>query len=403
MIKLGSFDSQVSGRTIDAYKNSVRKTTRVGVDEISGGSDKLTFKKHIPSSHQSMTVIDVQNGLRDIGFYTGGEASGICGYRTISAIRLFQEYVRSVEKIECIPDGLLGPTTQGHLMRWIQDGHRMTWQTAIDKWNAGDTAGTEYQDWLDLCVKTKAKYQLNPSRMLQLVEDYSKDTDTAKVANWDFDPRHMHMIGIRRNEIKGKFDDVILFLIKGLVFKFQGSTEPGESSHRRGLPFLVQGQHDYHFGWHRRQYLALRPAHLNNGVLIVRSKNNKELDAQDLKNGLEVNATINIHWGGKGIKFNINKWSAGCQVINGSGYINPEDELIDCSSFVATNNRTIGRGKTRGAYNVLVDLATALSIDMDTSIIKYMLLNESDLDLSPNLKVKLSSDRERVGQFINRL
>ena len=134
-----------------------------------------------------------------------------------------------------------------------------------------------------------------------------------------------------------------------------------------------------------------------------RNKNNKELDAQDLKNGLEVNATINIHWGGKGIKFNINKWSAGCQVINGSGYINPEDELIDCSSFVATNNRTIGRGKTRGAYNVLVDLATALSIDMDTSIIKYMLLNESDLDLSPNLKVKLSSDRERVGQFINRL
>ena len=69
-------------------------------------------------------------------------------------------------------------------------------------------------------------------------------------------------------------------------------------------PFLVQGQHDYHFGWHKKTYLALRPQ--NKGVLIVRSKGDMRLDEADLANGLQVEGTINVHWGGLGLKRDVN-------------------------------------------------------------------------------------------------
>lgn len=400
MIRLGSFDVQVNQSNLRAYEKLVQDTTRVALKDISSDSDRLVFKQHRPGSSRNMTVQEVQTGLKQLGFFPGGKIDGICGYRTLSAIRLFQEYVRSVEKHPCLPDGLFGPATQSHLSRWMTNNHRMKWQPMIDNWQAGQSDQSEFYQWLDLCTKAKAKYQLNPSAMLRKVNEFNAKTDTKKITEWDFDPRHMHMIGIRRSEHNGKFDDIILFLIKGLVFKFQGSTEPGSSTHRKGMPFLVQGQHDYHFGWHRRQYLALRPNNLDHGVLVVRSANNKVLDERDLDNGLEANPTINIHWGGKGIRFNVNNWSAGCQVINGSGYINPDNELVDCSSFVATNNKQVTHSKTRGAYNVLVDLVTALSGDMNTPVVKYMLLDESDLKLSPELASKLRSIRERAGVFI---
>lgn len=33
----------------------------------------------------------------------------MCEYRTRAAMRLFQQYVRSVEKLPCVPDGRFGP------------------------------------------------------------------------------------------------------------------------------------------------------------------------------------------------------------------------------------------------------------------------------------------------------
>jgi hypothetical protein len=132
--------------------------------------------------------------------------------------------------------------------------------------------------------------------MLQLVNTFAGKSDTRKVAQADFDPRQIHFVGVRRNDAPNKFDDVFVLLMKGLVFKFQGSTEPGASWNAAGAPFLVQGQHDYHFGWHKSQYLALRPE--SRGVLVVRSKGDMRLDDADLNKGLEANATINVHWGG---------------------------------------------------------------------------------------------------------
>jgi hypothetical protein len=205
----------------------------------------------------------------------------------------------------------------------------------------------------------------------------------------------MQLIGLRRAEITGKFDDVFVLLAKGLVFKFLGSTEPGATKDPRGLPFLVPGQHDYHFGWHQRKYLALRPQ--GAGVLVLRSRNNKVLDEADLTGALEPNASINIHWAGRGLKGDINDWSEGCQVINGSLYMNPEGRLIDCTSFAAINNGEVASNpaRTRAAYNVLQDLVTALGSDLSPTL-KYTLLTEEDLALHADLAVSMAQARELV-------
>ena len=400
MMVLGCCDSNISQTAFHAYEQLVEGIARVPMAEVRDGGDKLTFKKHTPDDKQPMTVRQVQQALSASGFFPGGAADAICGYRTLSAIRLFQEYVRTVEKLPCDPDGRFGPQSQSHLKRWIDSGNKTEWTPTIEGWQAGTLAQAEYTEWLSLLGKVKDKYVDNPNRMLQMVNAFAGATDTKKVTQWDFNPSHIHLIGIRRNEFSGKFDDVFVLLIKGLVFKFQGSTEPGASSNPSGTPFLVQGQHDYHFGWHRRQYLALRPH--GKGVLVVRSKDDKRLDDRDLDNGLEANASINIHWGGKGGRFDVKTWSEGCQVINGTLYINHNNEFIDCSGFAARNNTEVAenRAKTRGAYNVLLDLVTALSGDTGSSTVKYMLLTEQDLDLDPKLMQGLADARAEAGRRI---
>jgi hypothetical protein len=241
---------------------------------------------------------------------------------------------------------------------------------------------TEFTDWLALLGKVKEKYLASPTPMLRLVNAFAGKTDTRKVSEWDFAPDAIHLIGIRRSEKINKFDDLFVLLMKGLVFKFQGSTDPGATSNPAGAPFLVQGQHDYHFGWHKSQHLALRPS--DKGVLVVRSKGDFKLDDADVSKGLEANSTIHVHWGGKGLTFDVKTWSEGCQVINGSAYIGPNGQRVDCSSYVALNNGEIEKdaSKTRGAYSLLADLVIGLGSDLPGNTVRYMLLTEQDLSSS---------------------
>jgi peptidoglycan hydrolase-like protein with peptidoglycan-binding domain len=386
MIELGSCDPGVSDAACAAYEKEVEQITRLPLNQVQAGADKIVTQRLAAAGPDLMSVSDVQRGLKTIGFFPGAVVDGICGYRTLSAIRLFQEYVRTVEKIDCVPDGRFGPRSQQHLQRWLDKSLRPDW-----------AARPEYTDWLALLEQVKAQYLARPNRMLQMVNAHGA-SDTRPVAQWDFSATGSpHLIGVRRTEFSGKFDDVFVLLLKGLVFKFQGSTEPGASDNPRGAPFLVQGQHDYHFGWHKKTYLALRPQ--GKGVLVVRSKNDKRLDEADLAGGLEAEPSINVHWGGMGMARDVNSWSEGCQVINGAVYINSNDDLIDCSAFCAVSPSQAtdrGTGRTRGAYNVLVDLVTALASDVPGNAVRYTLLAEQDLDLSPGLKLGLAQARDRV-------
>jgi hypothetical protein len=333
--------------------------------------------------------------------FPGGRVDGICGYRTRSAIRLFQEYVRSVERVGCVPDGRFGPETQRHLQRWLSTGQVVNWASPV---TSGRPDGQplrapfsdEHAEWLALLAAVRGKYVAEPTEMQRLVKAFPGLTDTRKIADWNLSTGAIHLVGIRRSVRTNKFDDLFVLLIKGLVFKFQGSTDPGATSHPLGAPFLVFGQHDYRFGWHKSQHLALRPA--DRGVLVVRSKGDFRLDQSDLRNGLEANPTIHVHWGGKGLTFDVNNWSEGCQVINGSAYIGPEGQRVDCSSFAARNNGEIAANplKTRGAYNVIVDLVLGLGSDLPGNAVHYTLLPEADLSVnaSPQLAMARQSGME---------
>ena len=95
-------------------------------------------------------------------------------------------------------------------------------------------------------------------------------------------------------------------------------------------------------------------------------------------------------------------WSEGCQVINGSVYIAPNGGLIDCTAFAAINQDELQANpqKTRGAFNVVVDLVTALASDLPGNTVKYTLLAEADLAMSPPLAERMASNRERVAKAV---
>ncbi|MEK7727524.1 MAG: hypothetical protein AAB354_03875, partial [candidate division KSB1 bacterium] len=253
----------------------------------------------------------------------------------------------------------------------------------------------EYAKWMKLLGLVKQKYVAAPSKMLQMVNQFTRPSDTIKPADWDFNPNKIHLVGVRRHEAKpGErvFDDVFILLIQGMTFKFYGSTEPGATDNPKGAPFLAQGQHHFRFAWHKlsdhnRVYHALKP--LNHGVLSVRSRDFMLTDA-DLATGLECNNSINIHWGGEGMGV-IGAWSEGCQVMVGKGYLNHNEKPINCSSYAAPNYAKLGKVEngiyqTKGAYTMLGDLVAALSgAERDDNVLRYMLLYEADLALNPEI------------------
>ena len=397
MIELGSMDADVSDATFRAYTAEVERLTRRTLAEVQESNDKITPKRLAATTSATMSVAAVQRALKALGFFPGASVDGICGYRTLSAIRLFQEYVRSVENLPCTPDGQFGPKSQAHLERWMAGALRPNWSDTVAAWSANAQGRGEYAAWLALLERVKQQSLATPGTVQQLVNAFHGPSDTRPVATWDFTSSgNVHLIGIRRAEMQGKFDDIFVLLIKGLVFKFQGTTEPGASENPAGPPFLVPGQHDYHFGWHKSSYLALRPQ--STGVLVVRAGANKVLDDADYAHGLEPNATINIHWGGKGMTRDVKNWSEGCQTINGTVYMNASNHVVSCAAFTAADPKeaSTNPARTRGAYNVLLDLVSALASDITNGALKYMLLTESDLALAPTLAQGLADARVDV-------
>src|SRR5262245_50890381 len=398
MITLGTYDSNVQSSALDEYIEHAKKLTGVETweNKLRGEKDG-EWAEFRPLSGSAMTVADAQRFLREAGIFPSGKLDGICGYRTLSAIRLFQEYVRAVEGDAGIgsPDGVMGPKTIAHADRWRAKNQKAEWADV----SAADPT-REYAQWMSLLRIVKEKYVAAPNAMLRKLNEHTQPSDTVKVPNWDFDPTKIHLIGVRRNETaieagagERKFDDVFVLLIRGLAFKFFGSTDPGASANPKGAPFLTQGQHLYRFGWHKlsdlnRVFHALKP--LSSGVLVVRSKDMVLNDA-DLAGGLERNDSINVHWGGEGL-LNVGRWSEGCQVIAGKGYINHNDAEVNCSEYAATKYDQLGVKnekkvyQTKAAYNVMTDLVAALSgAGQDDNVVKYILIYERDLELSPEI------------------
>lgn len=334
-------------------------------------------------------IASLQASLQGLGFYPTGDVDGVFGYRTRSAVRLFQHYVRFAEGDAAIgvPDGVAGPKTAAALARWRESGNRFDSLPG-----RGSLASDDFGDWLALLSKVRQAWQDKSDSPAQASHAFGGPTDTLRLSQWNTDPMSIHLLGIRRkagqSSNKRSNDDAFVLLLGGrYVWKFTGSTDPNPSlAERKDEPYLVPGQHVYRFGWHKlgtdRVYRALKPA--QSGPLVFRDRDDDDaLSAADMLAGASANDSINIHWSGRGTS----NWSAGCQVIAGKSYLDTTGRVVDCSPFASvTYGGLAGNAGTRGAYDVFVDAMSIVARSIrhrDSERIHYTLLREEDLALGP--------------------
>lgn len=401
-----------------------------------------------PKSTPGTNIKNLQTFLQDHGFMPGARLDGVFGYWTLASLRLFQEYIRTVEEVGGIeevgmPDGRVWKTTHKHMMRWQAAKHYCTW--GLNKVLSDNSkkpkkakSSKEYDLWLKLLTQIKThnenllkggkekvkKGELLKLLQLQDIENFSKTNDTRKISEWSTERSEIHLIGIRRQQdksarVRGN-DDLFILLMNGMVFKFWGSTDPHPAQSRKREPYLAEGQHKYRLAWHKvgdskeeriskRIYKALRP--YSKGVLVHRDWSlNDFLSKDDIRHGFEnqkpnipklsnPNTTINIHWTFDG-KTN---WSAGCQVITGRSYINNEGKLIDCSTYSAAAYSSLsaisqsGVRRSRGAYTFVSDFILAYS-KADTDHVLYTLCNDEVIDKfgDPKLQGLLALQSQRI-------
>lgn len=348
-------------------------------------------------------VLRLQQFLFNAGFMPRCAFDGVFGYVTQAAVRLFQEYVRTVGGVtNIVPDGIVGSGTMQHVKRWKQENKTSEWGKMSSK-NPSKT----YANWIQLLQQAKQHYSNNPGPILQHLNTLQNTYATKKPSEWKFNTKDIHLIGIRRKQaqsaIRRENDDLFVLLINGMAFTFWGSTDASVNmAGRKHEAFLIEGQHLYRFGWHKisvekKIYRALKPLD-HRGVMIIRdwdddnaytNKDIKVKDSHGRLKGLRVNPSINIHWTGIGRS----NFSAGCQVIAGKSYLNHKNELQDCSRFASTSygGLTNSNKKTKGAYNVFTDLILCYA-PKEVTHLYYTLGREASLNLSSNFGGSYATD-----------
>jgi hypothetical protein len=340
------------------------------------------------SSVSGQAVADLQRQLREIGFFPRGAIDGVYGYRTRSAVRLFQEYVRAVESRHDIGhvDGEAGDKTQQQIKRWMSENRKPDLGGSRD----------QYKQAMEGLRQLQKHFKAANPKGIQLLNAHAAGTASRSVDDWTYREEDIHLIGIRRNENevfrdgKGKTrranDDIFVLLLNGMRLACRGSTNPSPSVAKRpDQAFLLRGQHAYRFGWHKIKGTEQAPAKTNvyrafkpkvpAGPLIVRAIG--DLLTDDSFRSAAPNPGINIHWSGSGTA----NWSAGCQVVAGMKYINYRNETVDLSDRAARSYGDLTGARTRGAYNALIDLITVSANDIRTNgdNLYYTLLYERDV------------------------
>jgi len=132
-----------------------------------------------------------------------------------------------------------------------------------------------------------------------------------------------HIIGIRsKANVPNKFDDLICVVNGNEVKAYSGTTNPGtywlnNPMNVNGTAVLKCGQYvdTYVIGLHKGQYTALTQA---KKVTVYRDNDRDSIAEEQGKEDTGLFG-INIHRANaSAISQNIDKWSAGCQVLNNS-------------------------------------------------------------------------------------
>lgn len=396
-LKLGIADNGNQPTDLKKYLQSIHATLHPTLQKRSQFRDESQWRSihTIPGNE----VKELQQFLMKAGFLLPKGDDGVFGYRTRAGVRLFQEYVRSVEGLSDIgtPDGVVGKNTRKHIKRWAVGGMVSDWGNA-----SVENQSIEFSRWMRILRSVHEGLKNQSNAILDMVNKHPQKTDTLPISEWTFNDEDVHLLGIRRNYGKKQFrrenDDVFILLINGMVFKFWGSCDPSaKMADRADEPFLVEGQHLYKIGWHKmsdrnKAYMALKP--LSVGTLVYRDRTNANaLTDANVKAGLEgPNNSINIHWSGIGHA----NFSAGCQVIAGKSYINHHDQVIDCSSFASPSYGNLKKQasvprKTKGAYNLLADLV-AVYRPNNQNTVRYTLGRDENLNLTADFDMDFAEN-----------
>ncbi len=361
-------------------------------------------------------VETLTRALQRAGFMPNAAHDGIFGYVTQAAVRLFQEYVHSIElpgqpdngQPPCWPDGIVGNDTAFYLREWEAAGETCRWASGFPT--------EDYLRWMQWLQSAADAYRAAPNDLMQALMETEVRGDTLVPADWRFSSDEPHLIGLRRHAThaplpKGKRepDDLFILLIRGMTFYFWGSTDANPAAGAEA--YLVEGQHRYRFNWHNvaaarrpRIYKAARPA--GAGVLVVRDVHgHNALTPENRRDGRDPlpNPTINIHWSGLGIS----NWSAGCQVISGRNYLNDVGALVRCNEYAARNDGERGSRRveggprlTMGAYTLLSDLLLCYTPPPggeEKPVFRYTLFPEDALDRVPGM------DQAALVERLNRM
>lgn len=162
---------------------------------------------------------------------------------------------------------------------------------------------------------------------------------------------NVNIVGIRSNEINAnKFDDwMTVFYDEGDDTRFhifQCTTDPGtywlkNPSRVEGTAILVPGQYRsvYSVDYHGGKYLAL--CQRNGDVAVYRDPDRDNLLDMDTASIMWGMFGINIHHASyTGTSTNVDKWSAGCQVIASIDDFNTFMSIINKSKEVYGNKFT---------------------------------------------------------------
>lgn len=176
---------------------------------------------------------------------------------------------------------------------------------------------------------------------------------------------NLNIVGVRNSstgdQITNKFDDLITvsYMIEGMwhFHQYQATTDPGKHwaenlLNSDGVAILVPGQYrgSHHIGLHQGKYKALRQ---KNPVKVYRDNNlDGEYDKleENIKEGL---FGINIHRASAtGTSTQIDKWSAGCQVIASNQDFAEFMELATRSSSAWGNSFTYTLIESQDIHNL---------------------------------------------------
>ncbi len=124
-LKLGHFDSNKNPPSWKAYIQTYHEHG-MRSDAFRAEANNKWVK---PSKVEGKAVTQLQQKLSKLGYLNDSQVDGIFGYRTFSAVRLYQEYTRTVTGNASVgkPDGIVGPKTHKSITDSVRNKELCEW------------------------------------------------------------------------------------------------------------------------------------------------------------------------------------------------------------------------------------------------------------------------------------